>query len=244
MSLSKDIALWIKNELKKSGAKGIVLGLSGGIDSAVVAVVSKIAVGDNVLGVIMPCHSDPDDERCARLVAEKFSIKTDKVDLSALYDEFVTIVKTDDKLTLANVKPRLRMVTLYSFANKLNYLVAGTGNKSEATVGYFTKHGDGGVDLLPIGSLLKTEVRALAKELKIPDEIILRHPSAGLWQGQTDEGELGITYENLDKAIIAIETGKKGTVPQEVVDKVKRLYKASEHKRTPIPVFKRTSKKS
>ena len=239
MSLADDISLWIKEQLAKSGARGIVLGLRGGIDSACVAVLAQTAIGKNVLGLIMPCHSNPDDEEYARLFADTFHIRTKRVNLEPLYDAFAEIVDSEERMVVANLKPRLRMVTLYSFANKLNYLVAGTGNKSELTVGYFTKYGDGGVDLLPLGDLLKTEVRQLAKELKIPAEIIMRHPSAGLWEGQTDEGELGITYEDLDRAITAIETKAKPAVSQEIIEKVCRLKAISEHKRAPLPVFKK-----
>ncbi|MCK4307002.1 NAD(+) synthase, partial [candidate division WOR-3 bacterium] len=138
----------------------------------------------------------------------------------------------------ANLKPRLRMLILYYFANKLNYLVAGTGNKSELTVGYFTKYGDGGVDILPLGGLLKTQVIELAKELKIPQKIIEKVPSADLWKGQTDEGELGISYAELDKIILAIESGNSETTDPMVLNKLRNLMQVSEHKRLPIPIFK------
>ena len=238
-NLGKEIARWIKVQVKQAKAKGIVLGLSGGIDSACVAVLSKMAVGKNVLGLIMSCQSAPEDEEYAYLLAEKFNIKTERVALDSVYDSFLRILPSGNKLMLSNLKPRLRMVALYAFANKYNYLVAGTGNKSELTVGYFTKYGDGGVDLLPLGDLLKTRVRKLAKELNIPDEIIQRVPSAGLWKGQTDEGELGISYENLDKAIAAIEKKTKVKVASGIIGKVRRLNLASEHKRLSIPIFKR-----
>jgi NAD+ synthase len=239
MSLSQDIANWIKQKVDESKAKGIVVGLSGGLDSACVAVLSKMAMGDNVLGLILSCHSHTEDERLARLVADKFKIKLEKVCLDEVCDKFVSILPESEKISKANIKPRLRMVALYYFANKLNYLVAGTGNKSEIMVGYFTKHGDGGVDILPLGDLLKTEVRALAKELAIPKEIIERAPTAGLWEGQTDEGELGISYEDLDKAIVAIEKGVKGRASAKIIDKVRSLNIASKHKRAAAPVFKR-----
>jgi NAD+ synthase len=131
------------------------------------------------------------------------------------------------------------MITLYYFANNLNYLVAGTGNKSEALVGYFTKYGDGGVDILPLGGLLKTEVRELARELDIPEKIIDKTPSAGLWQGQTDEAELGITYQDLDKTLQALESGKTSALPPKLVAKVKNLIAISEHKRRPPPIFEK-----
>lgn len=240
MSLSKEISAWIKNQVKESGAKGIVVGLSGGIDSACVAALAKMAVGDNMVGLIMPCHSSLDDEISALLAAKKIQIPIHKVDLSSVYDQFVGIIGSQEKVVIGNVKPRLRMITLYAFANKLNYLVAGTGNKSELTVGYFTKYGDGGVDILPLGDLVKSEVRQLAKELEIPDEIIARVPTAGLWHGQTDEGELGISYQDLDSAIKTIETGAKPAVSKEVIAKIKKLNRATEHKRVCAPIFRRS----
>jgi len=238
MKLSEKIAKWIKNRVEEAKAEGVVVGLSGGVDSSVVAVLAKKAMGDNVLGVIMPCHSTHIDERYAYLVANKLNIKTEKVDLSSVYDNFLKILPSGKEMALANLKPRLRMITLYYFANNLNYLVAGTGNRSEITVGYFTKYGDGGVDILPIGGLLKTQVRRLARELGVPEEIIKRVPSAGLWKGQTDERELGLRYEDLDKTILAIESGKVKDLPAEIVDKVKKLMERSIHKRSPVPIFK------
>lgn len=240
MSLSRDIADWIKKKVDDAKAKGIVVGLSGGVDSACVAVLAKMAVGDNVLGLTLSCQSDSLDEKFACLVANKFNIKVENLCLDSVYEEFTSILPESGKLAQANLKPRLRMVTLYYYANKLNYLVAGTGNKSEAMVGYFTKYGDGGVDILPLADLLKTEVRELAKELKVPEEVIERVPTAGLWQGQTDEAELGVSYEELDKAILAIESGKeKSYFDQKIIAKIKKLMQASEHKRQPIAIYRK-----
>ncbi|MDI6840271.1 MAG: NAD+ synthase [bacterium] len=242
--LTAKISKWIKDCVDEGGADGVVLGLSGGVDSSVVAVLSKFALGECVLGLIMPCYSEMSDEEDAMLVAKKFDIRTERVVLDSIYDRLIEIIpqtgrsSVKDKVCLANLKARLRMVTLYYFANKLNYLVAGCGNKSELITGYFTKYGDGGVDILPLGGLLKTEVIELAKELKIQDKIILKPPSAGLWQGQTDEVELGISYTELDKAILAIETGKEMGVDSRIISKVKKLIQSSEHKRLPIPIFK------
>jgi len=154
MALSDKIANWIKKQVKESGKKGIVLGLSGGIDSAVVAALVKKAMGENVLCLLLPCKSNPEDEKYAEMAAREFNIKTKKVVLDDIFDEFVKINPGASSLAKANLKPRLRMATLYCFANTLDYLVAGTGNKSELLVGYFTKYGDGGADILPIGGLL------------------------------------------------------------------------------------------
>jgi len=215
--------------------------LSGGIDSAVVAVLCKTAFPKSTLGLLMPCHSHKDDLKHAMDLATAFNVETQFVDLSLLFEsayvtfEGRTFEEKNKNLATANLKPRLRMLTLYYFANKMNYLVVGTGNRSELMMGYFTKYGDGGVDLLPIADLLKTEVRALAKELKIPEAIIKRAPSAGLWEGQTDEEEMGITYDELDNILL----GKTaGIAPQKVV-MVQDRMKASEHKRNLAGIFKK-----
>ena len=200
MALADTIAGWIKQQVESAGLGGAVLGLSGGIDSAVVSGLCAQAVGaDKVLGIAMPCHSDPDDTKHAVLTAKTWGIDYLEIDLSRIYDEFVALLPKGNDLAEANIKPRLRMITLYQRANTLNRLVVGTGNKSELMVGYYTKYGDGGVDILPIGSLLKVQVRKLAREMGVPEEIIARPPSAGLWAGQTDEAELGMTYEDLDQ---------------------------------------------
>ena len=245
------IVQWLRQRLTHSGARGFVFGLSGGIDSAVVARLCQLAAPGNVAGVLMPCHSDPRDEADARLLADHFQIPTMRVDLAPSYDHVTATLQqavrslpaemlpdaahqTQDvkaKLPLANVKPRLRMTTLYFVANTLNYMVVGTGNRSELSIGYFTKYGDGGVDLLPIGNLLKSEVRAAARTLGVPDPIIEKAPSAGLWLGQTDEAEMGFTYAELEDYL------NKGpqTVSPALAMRIDRLMRASEHKRTLPP---------
>lgn len=240
MDLVEKISEWIRQKVKEAGAEGVVVGISGGVDSSVVASLAKRAVGERLLGVIMPCHSEPLDEKYAWLVVEKLNIKRERLVLDPVYDRFLELLPSGKRLTLANLKARLRMATLYFFANNLNYLVVGTGNKSETSIGYFTKYGDGGCDILPLGDLLKTEVKKLARQLGIPEEIINRVPSAGLWGGQTDEEEIGLTYEDLDEIISAIEAGKRSLAPQDVVARVKRLIEASQHKRSPVPVFRKT----
>ncbi len=237
MQLADRIAGWLKEKVNEAGREGIVLGLSGGIDSAVVGAIAKRAMGDRVLGMIMPCHSNPADERDALMVAQHYGIKTERMDLSPLYDTFLSMFPPARDIAGANLKPRLRMITLYYFANSLSYLVAGTGNRSELTVGYFTKYGDGGVDVLPIGGLLKTQVREVARELGMPEEIIDRVPSAGLWEGQTDEGEMGISYEELDRTIQWIDVGDVSRCNPETLDLVRKLYHASSHKRAPAEIF-------
>jgi NAD+ synthase len=139
------------------------------------------------------------------------------------------------EMAMANIKPRLRMAALYALAQTNSYLVAGTGNASELMVGYFTKYGDGGVDVEPLGNLYKWQVRGLAAELGVPQSIIDRPPSAGLWDGQTDEGELGMTYDELDAALVAISEGEAGDTEPTLLSRVERLIAASAHKRAMPP---------
>lgn len=224
--LCEDIIKWMRDRVKESGSKGVVFGLSGGIDSAVVAALSKKAFPENALGLIMPCHSNSEDEEHARLVANSLDLEIKKVDLGKVYDLFLDELEdTDNILALSNIKPRLRMTTLYYYAQTRKYLVAGTSNKSELTVGYFTKYGDSGVDILPIADLLKEEVFELAKYLNIPEPIINKPPSAGLWESQTDEEEMGFSYRELDNYI------KTGEGKEKVKQRIETMYKRSEHKR-------------
>ncbi|MCX5695818.1 MAG: NAD+ synthase [Candidatus Omnitrophica bacterium] len=226
------IVVWIRKQVKEANAQGIVLGLSGGIDSAVVCALAKEAVGkENVLGLFMPCQSQAQDIKDAKIVAGKLKVRTKTVDLSGIYGSFLKVLPKASNLAYANLRPRLRMTVLYYFANKFNYLVCGTGNKSELMAGYFTKYGDGGVDILPIAGLLKKDVRLLAKELGIPGHIITKAPTAGLWPGQTDEGEMGITYNELDDILYRLEHRQKQRAGKEKVAKVKSMIARSGHKR-------------
>jgi NAD+ synthase len=237
---------WLRERATSAAARGFVFGLSGGIDSAVVARLCQLATPSRVLGVLLPCYSHPQDEEDARLVATTFTIPIARVDLGSTFDAITeslqhavkglpTHVETIDikqQLPDANLKPRLRMTALYFLANSLNYLVAGTGNRSEITLGYYTKYGDGGVDLLPIGGLLKSQVRELGRELGVPARIIEKAPSAGLWMGQTDEAEMGFTYEMLEAYL-----GKgPSAVPANVAARIAQLQNASDHKRALPPI--------
>ena len=246
MSRAETISSWLKERAVAAGAEGYVFGLSGGIDSAVVARLCQMATPDRVLGVLLPCYSQPQDELDAMLVAEAFKIPTAKVDLSKTFDTLtqtldealksqhpklaVDVVDIKQRLPRANIKPRLRMTSLYYVANALNYVVAGTGNRSEITLGYYTKYGDGGVDVLPIGALLKSEVRALAREIGVPEPVITKPPTAGLWPGQTDEAEMGFSYETLEDYL----NGKD--VPADVAKRIERLRVVSDHKRALPPI--------
>jgi NAD+ synthase len=243
-----DIVNWLRQRATAASARGFVVGLSGGLDSAVVARLCQLAAPGQTVAVMMPCRSDPRDEADAALVAEAFRIPSLRVDLEPAYDALIAGISTaleglppetkppdhggDGRVALGNVRPRLRMTTLYHVANSLNYLVAGTGNRSELTVGYFTKHGDGGVDVLPIGHLLKSQVRALASELDVPKAIIERPPSAGLWPGQTDEAELGFSYADLERYLT---TGPEGVSPALAL-RLERMIRSTEHKRSLPPM--------
>jgi NAD+ synthase len=233
--LARKLTSWIGEQVKAADAKGVVLGISGGLDSSAVAVLCKKALPQNTLGVLMPCYSSEIDLSHARLVAQKFDIATTTVTLDSVFDAVKKALPSagfdaeTEKLAQANLKPRLRMLTLYYLANRLGYLVVGSGNRSELEVGYFTKYGDGGVDILPLGNLLKSEVRELARYLGIPEEIISKPPSAGLWPGQTDEGELGISYEELDRYLMS------GEASAEVKQRIEALSRSAAHKRCPPP---------
>jgi NAD+ synthase len=228
---------WIAQSVRGQGARGAVVGLSGGIDSAVTVALCSRALGDDVLGVIMPCESDQRDEEDAFLLAAHLDLKTVCVRLNDPFEAIVRVLPAADQKVRANLKPRLRMAALYFLANMHSYLVVGTGNKTELMLGYFTKHGDGGVDLLPIGGLYKTQVRQLARELGIPDRIIEKAPSAGLWAGQTDEEELGIVYEDLDRTLEAIEHYRLKDAASGALRRVARMIGSSAHKRTSAPIF-------
>ena len=235
--LAEDIPRWIAAQVDGAGARGVVLGLSGGIDSAVVGALARRAVGDNVLGLVLPCHSTAGDEEDARLTADSLGIETVRVDLAPIFDSLLGILPEASHLVVANLKPRLRMVTLYYYASLNGHLVAGTGNRSEIAVGYFTKYGDGGADILPIGGLFKSEVVRLAEELGIPERIRDRPPSAGLWEDQTDEEEMGVTYDELDRVLAAIEAGKEAGCGEITLKKIREMMAASDHKRAPIPTY-------
>ena len=234
--LANRLISWVKDKVLAAGRKGVVLGMSGGLDSSVAGVLCQRAFPQTTLGVIMPCHSSQEDTEHAQLVAGKFSIPTKVVVLDSVFDTLLKVLpdeKVDpevSRLAQANLKARLRMLTLYYFANSLQFMVVGSSNRSELAVGYFTRYGDGGVDILPLGNLVKGQVKELARFLGIPQQIIDKPPSAGLWPGQTDEGELGLSYEELDRYLVTSEA------PDEVKRKIESMIAATDYKRQPPPV--------
>ncbi len=231
-------AKWLRDKTIEANAQGLLVGLSGGLDSAVTSYLIKKAMGTNHLALIMPCENRQEDIDDAYLIASALNLKTQEVNLNPIFETLKKQLPPGNQIAYANLKPRLRMTTLYFFANNLNYLVVGTGNKSELQVGYFTKYGDGGVDLLPLGNLYKTEVRSLAEYLGLPEKIIEKPPSAGLWEGQTDERELGITYAELDAVLNALEKGDIQGFDQEKIDLILEKMSKAKHKLSLPPVFK------
>lgn len=227
---------FIKQAVRESGADGIVYGNSGGKDSALVGILCKAAC-DNTVGIIMPCATARNfemDKRDGEEVAKAYGIETRYADLSA--------VKSAEKAALAgvtelspaaeaNIAPRLRMATLYAVAATENRLVSGTGNRSEGFVGYFTKWGDGACDFNPIADLTVTEIYEFLRYLKAPKCVIEKAPSAGLFDGQTDESEMGFTYKELDTYLDG------GKIDDAVLERIQRMHARSEHKRREILTF-------
>jgi len=241
----ESLVSWIREYVERAGSAGVVFGLSGGIDSAVVCGLAARALGpERCLGVVMPIGNFPEDEDLGRQAGEKFGVRVIAPDLLPAFEALESAFRAERDaagieptspeaavLASANVKPRLRMIALYHFANLRNHLVVGTGNKAELTVGYFTKYGDAGVDLLPLADLTKTEVRAVAGVLGVPSRIVDRPPSAGLWEGQTDEEELGMTYAQIDRYL---EEGSSGDPEADAA--IRRRFLASQHKRVLPPM--------
>ncbi len=233
------ITSFIKDYVESCKADGVVVAISGGVDSATVAHLCVKALGNSrVFGLIMPEEgvTSKEDVEDAVGVAEKLGIEYKVVEISDIVKTFLAKLGEGNRIAVANLKPRIRMIINYYYANTLNRLVAGTGNKSELMVGYFTKYGDGGVDFLPIGDLYKTEVFELARYLGVPEKIIKKKPTAGLWVGQTDEDEIGMSYAELDEILKAIERGEKRD--DEKFRKVEEMVKASRHKREMPPIVK------
>lgn len=239
------IEKFLAEKLRKTGAKGFVLGVSGGIDSAVCLRLCARAVGKGkVLGLLMPEKESPkDDLRDSKDLCREEGVRFEIIDISKIIKAVKDSVHGKvNKKSLANIKARCRMVVMYHYANTESRLVIGTSNKSEILIGYFTKFGDGGADLEPIGDLYKTEVRQLAREIGIPDRIIRKIPTAGLWKGQTDEREMGVKYETLDSILLGIELGldekqiaERAETTMREVQRISMMVRRSSHKRRTPP---------
>ena len=241
----------ISEYIEKSGADGAVICLSGGLDSSLTCFLTSEAIGaDRVRGLVLPergvtSERDVDD---ALRVAGMCGVRCDVIDITDIVRSFcraIPVYEADDLVSAGNVKARVRMVVAYYYANRFNLIVVGSGNKSELLTGYFTKYGDGGVDILPLGDLYKTQVKQLALHVGVPEDIVRKTPSAGLWVGQTDEGELGVTYDVLDLILYGFEHGMGAEEIAEelqlpvgkVLDVLERVRR-SRHKREPPVIFK------
>jgi len=232
---------FIKTYVENSGCKGVVIGLSGGIDSALTAVLCKQALGKkNTLCLFMPDDTTPDsDIKHQQVLTKKFGLSCKTINVSGIVKTMSeSCAVKPDRLALANMKARIRMALLFEYANMTSSIVCGTSNKSELLVGYFTKYGDGGSDIMPIGDLYKTQVRELARYLKIPEEMVCKPPTAGLIRGQTDEVELGCSYDTLDKILMGLErkqsisdVAKNAGVKKSEVERIKKMRIKSQHKR-------------
>jgi len=235
------IQAFIVHSIRESGRKGVVLGLSGGVDSALVAKLCADAIGPGrVLAVAMPDGKGGKDLRDARKWAKALGIEFRVVGIGSIGTALEKRLNAfqADAIARGNLRARSRMAILYFIANTEDRVVMGTGNKSEALTGYFSKWGDGGVDFLPIGDLYKTQVKEMARYVGVPPEIVEKVPTAGLWPGQTDEGELGISYSELDRILLGIELqlepeaiSEKAGVPLDHVKYVQGLVAKSVHKR-------------
>jgi len=246
---SEDISLkivsFIKHRVGVAGAEGVVIGTSGGLDSSTVAILCAEALGpEKTLCLILPEQSSPTSSNVedALSLCEKFNLQYEIIEISPILASFKKACSglnlENEKIVFGNIKARTRMMILYAYANTLSRLVVGTGNKSEIATGYFTKYGDGGVDILPIGDLYKTQVRQLAKALGVPEKIMAKSPSAGLWPGQTDEEELGISYDQLDLILYGLEfwmlleeIAEQLKISLEKVKNIEKKIHITEHKR-------------
>lgn len=200
----KNIVEFVQNKVSQANADGLVVGLSGGIDSTLAAFIACEAVGsENVFGLIMPSTTTPTEDKLhGTEIAQLLGMDYEEIAIDSILNEFLSVTQIKkDELAIGNLKARIRMSVSYFYANSKNYLVCGTGNKSEILIGYFTKHGDGACDIEPIGDLYKTDVYQLAEYMDVPQKILDKPPRAGLWNNQTDEDEIGMAYELIDKIL-------------------------------------------
>ena len=234
-SYLKEVEKFLKNYLEKTGCEKYVLGVSGGVDSSLCAALLKSAVGrDRVHCLIMPIYSSNDDTEDGLTLVKELDLPYDVIDASEAFESYKKVFAKNgielDRSTLGNLKARMRMSILYAVAQKEKGLVVGTDNADERCVGYFTKYGDGACDILPIAHLIKAEVVEGAKIYGVNERLANRVPTAGLFEGQTDEKEMGVLYKDLDAYILGKE------ISEEVKERIQHLERISEHKRNPIPM--------
>lgn len=243
---TSEIIEFIRKIVKNANAAGVVVGLSGGVDSSLAAALCVRALGkERVLGVIMPTEfTPPQDIEDARDLAERLGIRTKLVNIHDIEEASFRGLRCDQKdpkqkIPMANIRARIRMVILYYYANLNNYLVAGTGDRSEALIGYFTKYGDGAADFLPIRHLYKAQVRELARHLGVPEKIAYKPSSPQLYPGHKVTDEIPLTYEELDPVLVGLfdlklspkEVSRRTGVPLKAIDEVLRRFRTSKHKR-------------
>jgi len=242
--VSSKLASFIREEVERSGLRGALVPVSGGIDSAVTLALSVRALGSERVRVLTLPERDitleRDIEDVMRLV-RPLDVTCDTVEITpvmAVMREILPLYDPSDLVAFGNVKARVRMVIWYHYANSLGYMVIGSSNRTEWLTGYFTKYGDGGVDLMPLADLYKNQIRQLADYLDIPESIINKAPSAGFWPGQTDEGELGVDYDTLDLILHGMEEKMTDTaiaselnVDTSLVESIRSRVRNNEHKR-------------
>jgi len=243
----KTLTGFIREETRKAGFDRVIIGLSGGLDSTVCAYLAVMALGpERVLTLIMP-YRDLDKEGVAhaRMVAKRLKVRSREIDISPQIDAYFTAIPADNPILKGNKMARERMSILYDFSARERALILGTSNKTELLIGYGTIHGDMACGINPMGDLYKTQVRELGRHLKIPEEILVKKPTAGLWPGQTDEGEIGLTYEELDRILYLLVDRRQK--PEEViragferkkVSRIVEMIKKSEFKRRMPPIAK------